>query len=144
MSTVRRPPSPADLLLAAAALRLAGRAQAVARRPLPEVARGIARVRGPRTRDTARAVLAARRAGARGARWFGWLDTCLTRSLVVAGLLRGRRVVLRLGFRPPRGAGPVDGHAWLEVDGERVEVAPSAGGYESVASLPLLPAEGPP
>ncbi len=67
---------------------------------------------------------AAQRACNRWARWFGGLDTCLTRSLVAGALLAGgHEVVLHVGFRPTdRGAEAVDGHAWLVVDGEVVEL----------------------
>ena len=67
---------------------------------------------------------AAQRACSRWARWFGGLDTCLTRSLVAGALLAGsHEVVLHVGFRPTdRGAEAVDGHAWLVVDGEVLEL----------------------
>lgn len=74
--------------------------------------------------DAGDAVAAAQRAGCRWSRWFGGLDTCLTRSLVAGALLAGsHEVVLHVGFRPTdQGAEAVDGHAWLVVDGEALEL----------------------
>ena len=67
---------------------------------------------------------AAQRACNRWGRWFGGINTCLTRSLVAGALLAGgHEVVLHVGFRPTdRGPEAVDGHAWLVVDGEVVEL----------------------
>ena len=54
-------------------------------------------------------------------RWFGGVDTCLTRSLVLGGLLAGRgEVELNVGFRPGEREPAVDGHAWVTVDGRPV------------------------
>lgn len=65
-------------------------------------------------RATARAV-------ARRRRWFGGIDTCLTRSLVLGGMLTGRGDVrLNIGFRPGEGQAALHGHAWVTVDGRPV------------------------
>lgn len=73
---------------------------------------------------------AARLATARAARRLGWvpglLTTCLPRSLVTGTLLADREdVELVIGVR--RGAEshhPLDGHAWLTVASEPLEVLP--------------------
>jgi hypothetical protein len=45
----------------------------------------------------------------------------LTRSLVLGGLLVGRRdVKLNLGFRPGEAEPALDGHAWVTIDGRPV------------------------
>jgi hypothetical protein len=68
-----------------------------------------------------RVELAAVRAVARWRRWFGGVDTCLTRSLVLGSLLAGRgEVMLNIGFRPGEDEPALDGHAWVSVDGEPV------------------------
>ncbi len=115
--------SPRDLCLFFEALALQGLAQRISREPVARVARMLGGAWVPlRTPVPGRAAMAARRAGVRGARWAGWRDTCLTRSLVAAALLEGsRRVVLHVGFRPGE-RGP-DGHAWLSVDGRRLELS---------------------
>jgi len=112
----------AEVVLFVRALPLARVAQAVKVEPLPRV---VARM-GTGGRGIAKdeAMRAAQRACGRWARWFGGIDTCLTRSLVAGALLAGgHEVVLHVGFRPTdRGADAVDGHAWLVVDGEVVEM----------------------
>jgi hypothetical protein len=113
-----------EVLLFLRALPVASAAQRVRSEPLPRVVAAVrARAIGGGVSDPAAAVRAAQRACGRWARWFGGLDTCLTRSLVAGALLAGRReVVLHVGFRPSEaGAAAVDGHAWLRVDGEVVE-----------------------
>jgi len=115
-------PGVGEVLLFLRALPLARAAQAVKVEPLPKVvARMGAQGRGIAVDDAMRA---AQRACGRWARWFGGLDTCLTRSLVAGALLAGsHEVVLQVGFRPTdQGADAVDGHAWLVVDGEVVEL----------------------
>ena len=137
--------TPADLLLFAEALRLTHRAQRVRDEPLEEVVRLVA---GgglvAHTNLPHRAALAANRAGARGARWFGWLNTCLTKSLTAGGLLAARRqVVLHVGFRPGSETSMVDGHAWLGVDGDEVQLSapPNLGDkpYTGVLEIPFNP-----
>ncbi len=112
----------AEVVLFVRALPLARRAQAVKVEPLPKVVERI----GARGRGIAvdAAMRAAQRACNRWARWFGGLDTCLTRSLVAGALLAGsHEVVMHIGFRPPvSDVRPVDGHAWLVVDGEELEL----------------------
>lgn len=108
--------------------------------PLGSVAMDMARSNG-RVRDPERARLAAARACARYARWFGGLNTCLTRSLVAGALLCGRyQVSLHVGFRPGSDEAPVDGHAWLTVDGEVLDAAlpgEDAAPYEEVLVIPF-------
>ena len=61
---------------------------------------------------------ATKRAVLRSRRWFGGVDTCLTRSLVLGGLLAGRgEVALNIGFRPGEEEPALDGHAWVTIDG---------------------------
>jgi len=111
-----------EIVLFVRALPLARVAQAVKKDPLPKVVERMgARGRGIAVDDAMRA---AQRACNRWSRWFGGIDTCLTRSLVAGALLaRSREVVLHVGFRPTDlGADAVDGHAWLVVDGEMVEL----------------------
>jgi hypothetical protein len=87
-----------------------------------------------------RVARAAGRSTSRWARWFGGLDTCLTRSLVAGSLLAGRgEVVLQVGFRPGEAEQVVDGHAWITMDGEPVgpdgQLAEER--YERVMSIPF-------
>ena len=128
-------------ILALEALRLSRSAQAIRKHPLPRVIDEVARRSLVRPTDVARVLLAATRAGVRSKRWFGWVDTCLTRSVVAGAMLsRSREVVLCVGFRPGAAANPADGHAWLTVDG-----APADGGgsepeeepYETVLEIPF-------
>ena len=104
------------------ALPLARMAQVVRVEPLPKVVERMGARNYGISMDEA--IRAAQRACGRWARWFGGLDTCLTRSLVAGALLAGSyEVVLHVGFRPTdRGADAVDGHAWLVVDGEALEL----------------------
>jgi hypothetical protein len=114
---------PGDVTLFVAALPLARRAQAVRSRPLARVVASMARARG-RTGDPRRAALAAARACGRYGRWFGGLNTCLTRSLVAGALLCGRHQVnLHVGFRSGSDDLPLDGHAWLTVGGRMLDLA---------------------
>jgi hypothetical protein len=118
-------PSVREVVLFVRALPVAMAAQGVQGEPLPEVVDKVRRLSGRiRVERIEDAVQAAQRACNRWSRWFGGIDTCLTRSLVAGGLLAGEReVVLHVGFRPSgRGIEAVDGHAWLEVDGEIVEL----------------------
>jgi hypothetical protein len=113
---------PVDIGLLIRALVLARRAQRVRSTPVAEVVADIAHSRGAAgLRPEDRVELAARRAVARWSRWFGGIDTCLTRSLVLGGMLAGRgEVVLNVGFRPGKEETAVDGHAWVTVDGRPV------------------------
>jgi hypothetical protein len=58
----------------------------------------------------------------------GGLDSCVTRSLVLARLLRGRGcLVICIGFKPERDeSGAPDGHAWVCLDSVNVS-DPDAG-----------------
>lgn len=117
-------PSLAEIARFVRALRPAMAAQGVKDAPLPGVVDRVRRAAGRGIGNRDDAVRAAQRACARWARWFGGLDSCLTRSLVAGALLAGtHEVVLHVGFRATDlGAAAVDGHAWLVVDGERVEL----------------------
>ncbi len=140
---------PGDLVLFAEALRLTRAAQRIRSEPLDEV---VSQVSGgaifAHTGNPRRAALAANRAGARGARWFGWLDTCLTKSLAAGGLLATRRrVVLRVGFRPGSEATEADGHAWIGIDGEELQLSapPDLGPnpYSEILEIPFVRKGGP-
>jgi hypothetical protein len=130
-----------DLILFVRALPLARRAQAVLRLPLPEVVAAMAAA-GGRENRVRKVRVAAGRACSRYGRWFGGLDSCLTRSLVAGALLSSTHdVVLHVGFRPGEAEPPADGHAWLTVNGERIDVAPpdtGAGTYDEVLRFPFL------
>jgi len=112
-----------DLLLFLTALSLAARVQRVRTVPLPRLVDRLNRSRPlVATASTRRAAVAAGRACGRLGRWFGGLDTCLTRSLVAGILLAPRTdVMLHVGFRPGHEKN-IDGHAWLAVDGEEIQV----------------------
>jgi len=123
------------------ALGLVRRAQRVRRVPVPEVAADIVSRSGvgrgyplPRLeRATARAVT-------RWHRWFGGIDTCLIRSLVLGGLLAGRgEVTLNIGFRPGEEKPALDGHAWVTVDGSAVGADGKLAGerYTRVLTVPF-------
>ncbi len=113
---------PVDIALFLSAMRLARRAQRVRRVPVPDVVEDIAsRGGGGRDYPVPRVELAVARAANRWRRWFGGLDTCLIRSLVMGGLLAGRgEVMLNIGFRPGEEQPSVDGHAWVTFDGNPV------------------------
>jgi hypothetical protein len=113
---------PVDIGLLLRALVLARRAQRVRSIPVADVVSAIARSGGAGVRwSEGRVELAARRAVARWRRWFGGIDTCLTRSLVLGGMLGGRgEVVLNIGFRPGEEELVLDGHAWVTVDGRPI------------------------
>ena len=118
-------PSVREVFLFVRAMPVAMAAQGVRDEPLAKVIEKVRRLSGrsgvERVED---AVRAAQRACNRWTRWFGGIDTCLTRSLVAGALLAGsHEVVLHVGFRPSdRGVEAVDGHAWLVVDGEKAEL----------------------
>ena len=120
---------PGDVVLFLKALPLARRAQRVRCAPLPEVVAAMG-ARGGRERDPRRAQVAAGRACLRYGRWCGGLDTCLTRSLVAGAMLSDDHdVVLHVGFRPGSDDVPVDGHAWLTVDGEKMDAISPDGAF---------------
>jgi hypothetical protein len=89
---------------------------------VPEVVAAVAsRSGGGRDFPVPRLERATARAVTRWNRWFGGLDTCLIRSLVLGGLLTGRgEVMLNIGFRPGEETPALDGHAWVTVDGRAV------------------------
>jgi hypothetical protein len=122
-------------------MALARLAQQVLRLPVTEVAVMISRLGGGgRHYPVRRLELAATRAISRWNRWFGGLDTCLTRSLVLGGLLVGRGDVnLNLGFRPGDDEPNVDGHAWVTIDGRPcgADGSLAEGRYTRVLAVPL-------
>lgn len=121
--------TPLDVLLLLAALpraRLAQRVRSIDPRDLVQEMTGGAWTLGAAPE---RVATAAARATARWERWFGGLDTCLTRSLVLGSMLAERgEVVLHIGFRPSGGDRPVDGHAWVTLDGQPVGADAEAAG----------------
>jgi len=138
------PPSISEILLYVRSLPIAMAAQAVREKPLPEVVERVCgRAWRGEVREPVEALQAAQRACNRWARWFGGLDSCLTRSLVAGALLaESHEVVLHVGFRPSdQGAKAIDGHAWLVVDGEVVELTgldhEHEEPYESTLQLPM-------
>lgn len=117
-----------DLYLFAQACRLLWATRALARgAPIPRLAD---RLLAKRLLPHGVRPEAARLATARAARRLGWvpglLTTCLPRSLVTGALLADRDdVELVIGVR--RGDEthrPLDGHAWLTLAGEPLEVLP--------------------
>jgi hypothetical protein len=117
---VRARYNPVDLALFARALPLASRAQRVQVRSFREV---VASMSAPRPwirrLPLNRLVDAAARANAHWCSWFGGIDSCLTRSLVIGAMLAGRDdVVLNIGFAPGAGDSPLEGHAWVTHRGE--------------------------
>ena len=111
-----------DLLLFVKALGLARRAQRVSAEPITLVVEGMCpRAGGNRRHSVDRLALATARATTRWARWFGGLDTCLIRSLVLGSMLADHEdVVLVIGFKPGAGEAAVDGHAWVTMAGRPV------------------------
>lgn len=108
---------PADLVVFAGALSLFRTADMIRKKPITAVLPTMNRQRPAiRTGDVDRAVRASQRAGPRAARWFGTLDTCLTRTMVAATLLENRsQTRLAIGFRPSLKESTLDGHAWLAI-----------------------------
>ncbi len=136
-------PPPRELLLFFHAFRLARRAQAIDRIPLPRLVVALPRLRGlPRGVGPDAALGATLRAVARGERWFGWRGTCLVKALVLSSLLADREgVELVIGVRKGEGETPIDGHAWVRV-GDRefslLGLAEAAGeGYLTMTALPV-------
>jgi hypothetical protein len=120
---------------------LARRAQLTRRLPVSEVVLLISHAGGGgRDYSVRRLELAAKRATSRWSRWFRGIDTCLTRSLVLGGLLVGRGdVELNLGFRPGEDEPNLDGHAWITIDGRPIGVDGSLaeGRYTRVLAVPF-------
>ena len=115
--------NPVELALFLRALPLARRAQRVRAVPIHIVVEDLCHRGGGLTAfPVDRLARAADRASDRWHAWFGGLNTCLVRSLVLGSLLAGRgEVVLNLGFRPGDQAEPdLAGHAWVTVGGQPV------------------------
>jgi hypothetical protein len=143
--SARPPRSPLDLLLLLRALPLARQAQQVSDTPVPELVADMSAPRLSYRSSPERIALAAARATARWARWFGGIDTCLTRSLAAGAMLAGGgEVVLHVGFRPGQEERIVDGHAWITVDGEPVGADGRVAGepYTRVLAIPFEDAQG--
>lgn len=112
--------NPVELALFLRAIPLAWRAQRVRMLPIHVVVEDLCR-RGGGVHWVSidRLARAAERAGARWNSWFGGMNTCLVRSLILGALLAGRGgVVLNLGFRRGENSEPrLAGHAWVTVGG---------------------------
>ena len=129
-----------DLVLLAIAVPLAWRAQRVVDTPLHELVARLARPGVWPARDPERVTVAAGRATARWGRWFGGINSCLTRSLVAGSMLAAcGDVVLHVGFRPGEGDRAVDGHAWITVRGEPVGADGRLAGerFSRIVSVPF-------
>jgi hypothetical protein len=114
----RAPRRPLDVALLMIALPLARRAQRVIDTPLGEIVAGLPRPGPWPATEPERVALAASRASWGWHRWFGGINSCLTRSLVTGAMLATRgEVVLHVGLRPGDGDHVVDGHAWITIDG---------------------------
>lgn len=136
-------PSPRELNLFFHAFRLARRAQAIDRIPLPRLVVALPRLHGlPCDVDPDDALSATLRAVSRGERWFGWRGTCLVKALVLSSLLADKEgVELVIGVRKGEGETPIDGHAWVRVGGREFSLlgpAEAAGeGYVTMTALPV-------
>lgn len=91
--------------------------------------------------DPDAALRATTRAVSRGARWFGWLGTCLVKALVLSALLGGHDgVELVLGVRKGTGSSPIDGHAWVRVGRREFSlIGPREAAEEGYATMTALP-----
>ena len=130
----RNLPTATDLVLFLQACRLLVATRPLERgEPIPRLAD---RLLAKRFLPRAATPSGARLATARAARRLGWipglLTTCLPRSLVTGTLLSDRDdVELVIGIR--RGdetRSPIDGHAWIVVAGEALEVLPGDDPHE--------------
>jgi hypothetical protein len=136
-------PSPSEIVLFLHAFRLARKAQAIDRTPLPALVTALPRLRGlPRGVDPDDALTATLRATSRGIRWFGWRGTCLVKALVLTALLADHHgVELVIGVRKGGSETPVDGHAWVRVGGREISLlglAEAEGeGYLAITALPV-------
>jgi len=133
--------NPVELALFVRALPLAWRAQRVRTLPVHAVVEDLCRwSAGLHEVSIERLARAADRAGARWNSWFGGMNTCLIRALVLGALLADRgEVVLNLGFR--RGDDPeprLAGHAWVTVGGRPVgsDGHLAGSGYTRVLEIP--------
>jgi hypothetical protein len=138
--------NPVDIGLFLRALVMARQAQLVRRLPVPKIVEVISqRGGGGHGHPIRRVELAATRAVTRWSRWFGGVDTCLTRSLVLGGLLAGRGdVALNIGFRPGEEEPALDGHAWVTIDGRPAGADGSLAKerYTRVLTVPFLRGSG--
>lgn len=138
--------NPVDIVLFLRAVRLARSAQQIRCVPVADVVEVIGRRGGVgRGYPAQRVELATTRAVARWRRWFGGIDTCLTRSLVLGGMLVGRGdVALNIGFRPGEEEPALDGHAWVTVDGRPVggDGSLAQERYTRVLTVPFSPGPG--
>jgi hypothetical protein len=136
-------PSRRELVLFCHAFRLAQRAQAIDRTPLPRLVDALPRLRGlPRHVEPDAALRATLRAVSRGERWFSWRGTCLVKALVLSSLLADREgVELIIGIRKGEGETPIDGHAWVRVGDREFSllgpVEAAGGGYLTMTTLPV-------
>ena len=121
---MRRRPA-RDLWMAAAAVPLVAAAQRAREVPLPDLVTVLTARPAPSSPDVRRALSAASRASRLLHGLTGALDSCLIRSLVAGRMLAPHHEVrLVTGFRPGRDGAHAEGHAWLEVDGEPLQVSP--------------------
>ena len=136
--------NPVDVILFLQAVSLARRAQMVKSCPLDQVVAGMTLRYGVSTSHSVdRVAQAAARATTRWSRWFGGLDSCLTRSLVLGSMLCNRgNVELNIGFRSDDNHDAVSGHAWISVDGR--PVGPDSGlADDTYSRLREVPFSGP-
>ena len=133
-----------DTVLFGQALWLCRLAQGAGGRiPVPEQTASLASRRWlPRRVSAEAAERATRRASRRGARWLGWRDTCLVRSLVTGALLADHEdVLLHVGFTPGAADGrALEGHAWVSMSGAVVggpEAAMASDGPVSELAIPV-------
>lgn len=115
--------NPLDIALFVRALPLVRHAQRVRTVSIQAVVDDLGRCGGNLDMfSVERLARAGERACRRWSSWFGGLNTCLVRSLVLGALLAGRgEVVLNLGFRPGDDSDPgLAGHAWVTLDGRPV------------------------
>ncbi len=143
------PFAPGEIALLPAAVRLALAAQAVREgASLEQLRRRMLLMRrGTPTVEPGRAVRVALWVSRTLGDWFGLLNSCLTRSLVLASLLSGHEnVAVCLGFRRVGSAktgeevaDPLAGHAWVVLDGVPLprdsELDDEGRGYETAMTL---------
>ena len=137
--------NPVDIALFLRALVHARTAQRVREVPVGEVVAAHARRGGGGGgHPVHRVELAVRRAIWRWRRCFGGIDSCLTRSLALGGMLAGRSVNLNIGFRPGEEDTVLDGHAWVTVDGNPVGADGALAGerYTRVLAIPFANDQG--
>lgn len=118
--TIHQRSQPGRARLTLIALRLGLRAQAIKREPLASTLSAVLHAhRASANADPLACAQAAARAAALLGR-FGLLGNCIVRALITAALLAQLpKVALHIGFRDATVA-PVDGHAWVTLDGRPV------------------------